>query len=75
MSRDEFTKYIETIGFNSNNNNNIYLYKNYKIIIFGHIGYHLGYYNKWFNDSAIPFDDLTLLIKLDRKYKLKMILC
>ena len=68
-SREEFKKYIESIGFEYNFPN--YYYKQYKVYLYK------DFYT-FESDSevlyTIGYNDLTLFRKFDRSYKLKKIL-
>ena len=69
MKREEFIKYIESIGFKYNGSS--YRYKEYYIYLF--IEYY-HFYNGSESIYDIPLNDLTPLLKLIRSIKLKKIL-
>ena len=70
MTKDEFKKYIESIGFISNTRNG-YRYKNFVIVLWTDI-YYLNNGSKWIYD--IPYTDLSPISKSIRSIKLKSIL-
>ena len=68
MNREEFKKYIKSIGFEYDNITGFYDYKEFRIYLW------YGNYNFWNGSEwkfAIPYNDLT---KLFRGIKLKKIL-
>ena len=78
MTREEFIKFIESIGFKyiefigiKYNDVIVYGYKEYIISLYSK---DYDFYNgsEWF--SSIKLDDLTPLKQIDRSYKLKNIL-
>ncbi len=70
MNREEFIKYIESIGFEGGSYY-FYSYKDFKIsLYYDHYTFWNGSY--WIDD--IPFNDLKPLLKLIRSIKLKSIL-
>ena len=76
MNREEFKKIIESIGFETNDRNYVYIYKKIRIDLF-----FIDHYD-FFNGSewtlCIPFNDLTQLEKYFKKelrsFKLKGLL-
>ena len=70
MNKEEFIKYIESIGF-IDNNDELYVYKGFGINLY------YSYYN-FFNGSEwefdIPYNDLKPLLKIIRSIKLKQLL-
>ena len=69
MNVEEFKKFIESIGFKYTGH--FYRYKSYIIGLYPeHYNFENG--SEWIN--RIHYNDLTLLRKLDRSYKLKKIL-
>ena len=72
MSKEEFVKFIESIGFNHNGHNgHYYLYKEYSIYLFlKHYGFHNG--SEWVYN--IKLNDLTPLKQIIRSIKLKQLL-
>ena len=70
MTQKEFTKYIKSIGFKHNKHYNSYEYKEYYIDLYNN---YYTFYNgsKW---SEHNYNELTLLLKVSRSYKLKQLL-
>ena len=71
MTREEFEKFIEYIGFKSNDILDYYhYYKQYRIdLYYDEYGFYNG--SKWF---YYGYNDLTPLKQIERSYKLKKIL-
>ena len=71
MSREEFIKFIESIGFKYNKHKDYYDYKEYSIYLYrDHYDFYNGL-NWWWNKD---YNDLTPLKQIERSYKLKKIL-
>ena len=71
MTRDEFKKFIESIGFVPVQKKIIYDYKIYRIIVKENS---YDFYNGWDWRDNISMDDLNILLKITRRIKLKRIL-
>ena len=75
MTREEFKKYIESIGFKSDTDYGIYSYKEYRIYLYNNY-YHFYNGSEWV--FYINFDNLTdleTIFKQElRSFKLKELL-
>ena len=72
MTRDEFKKYIKSIGFEQSKDYTLsYIYKEYDIFMWTY-AYDLSIDGKQI--QTYPFNNLEPLRRFDRSYKLKKIL-
>ena len=71
MNRNEFIKLIKSIGFKPYDNYVSYTYKEFALSLWNY------YYDFWNGSNwvdYIPYNDLTLVLKLSRSIKLKELL-
>ena len=62
-SRDEFIKFIKSIGFEYNKINGYYEYKEFRIFFKGDIYYNISIFKSGGGILHIPLNDITLLEK------------